>query len=69
MINLDPKNNNQTFNFFFLSGSLVDRIHLIRWICGVSGVRTPTPAYNNALSYQLSYAHGTSNIQLLLKQN
>jgi len=43
---------------FFLSGSLVVRIHLIRWINGVFGVRTPTPAYNNALSYQLSYAHG-----------
>jgi len=32
---------------------------LIRWMSGVSRVRTPTPAYNNALSYQLSYAHGT----------
>lgn len=45
--------------FFFLSGSLLARIHLIRWISGVSGVQTPAPAYNNALSYQLSYAHGT----------
>jgi hypothetical protein len=26
----------------------------------VSGVRTPAPAYNNALSYQPSYAHGTT---------
>jgi len=41
---------------FFWSGSLVARIHLMRWISGVSGVRTPAPAYNNALSYQLSYA-------------
>ena len=34
---------------FFLSSSLVARIYL-RWISGVSGVRTPAPAYNNALS-------------------
>jgi len=40
-------------------GQVVARINLIRSISGVSGVRTPTPAYNNALSYQLSYAHGT----------
>ena len=45
--------------FIFLSGSLVARIHLIRWISRVSGVRTPTSAYNNTLSYQLSYAHRT----------
>ena len=31
----------------------------------MSGVRTPTPAYNNALSYQLSYAHGTISPNLL----
>jgi len=46
-------------NLFFWSGSLVARIHLISWISGVSGVRSPTPVYNNALSYELSYAHGT----------
>ena len=45
-----------SFCSFFLSGSLVARIHLIRWISEVSGVRTTAPAYNNALSYQLSYA-------------
>jgi len=45
---------------FFLSGSLVARIHLIRWLSGMSEVRTPTHAYNNALSYQLSYVHETS---------
>jgi len=46
-------------SLFFLSGSLMARIYLIRWISGVPEVRTPAPAYNNALSYQLSYAHGT----------
>jgi len=45
---------------FFLSDSLVARIHLIKWISGVSGVRTLASAYNNALSYQPSYAHGTN---------
>jgi len=30
---------------FFLSGSLVTRIHFIRWINGVSEVQTPTPAF------------------------
>jgi len=48
-----------TSSFFFSCGNLVARIHLIRWISGVSGVRTPTPAYNNVLSYQLNYVHGT----------
>ena len=51
--------------FFFWSGSLVARIHLIRWISGVSRVRTPAPAYNNALSYQLSYAYGTVEYALI----
>jgi len=32
----------------------------------VSGVRTPTPAYNNALPYQLSYAHGTQSANFIL---
>ena len=44
---------------FFLSDSLVARIHLIRWISGVFGVRTSAPVYNNELSYQLSNAHKT----------
>jgi len=51
--------------YFFSLGSLVDRIHLIRWISGVPGVQTPAPAYNNALSYQLSYAHGTGGSKLV----
>ena len=51
---------------FFLSGSLVARIHIIRWINGVSGVRIPATAYNNALSYQLSYAHGTFMIYIYI---
>ena len=50
-----------------MSGSLVSRIHLIRWISGVSEVRTPTPAYNNALSYQLSYAHRTTYLFIRFK--
>jgi len=58
-----------TYFFFFLSGSLVARIHLIRWIRGVSGVRTPALAYNNVLSYQLSYAHGTSWIHISIIWN
>jgi len=53
---------------FFWSGSLVARIHLIRWISGVSGVRTPTSAYNNALSYQLSYAHGMKSWYIYMNQ-
>jgi len=43
--------------FFFFPGSQMARIHLLRWISGVFGVRISAPAYNNALSYQLSYAH------------
>jgi hypothetical protein len=57
------------FFFFVGSGSLMARIHLIRWISGVSTVRTPAPAYNNALSYQLSYAHGTVRINSKGKVN
>ena len=29
------------------------------WVSGVSEIRTTAPAYNNALSYQLSYTQGT----------
>jgi len=47
----------KVIQFLFLSGSLVARIHLIRWISRASGVWTLAPAYNIALSYQLSYAH------------
>jgi hypothetical protein len=34
---------------FFLSNSLMVRIHFLRWLNGMSEVRTLTPTYNNAL--------------------
>ena len=41
----------QICDFFFLSGSLVARTHtFLMWRSGVSGVRTPTPAYIMHLS-------------------
>jgi len=71
-INLHPCSQSKKLDhvprFFFWSGSLVARIHLIRWISGVSGVRTPAPAYNNALSYQLIYAHGTPCPKILCQR-
>jgi len=36
----------------------VTKIYLLRRINKVFKVRTPTTAYNNALSYQLSYVRG-----------
>jgi len=51
---------------FFFPDSLVYIIHLIKWISGVSEVRTSVAVYYNALFYQLSYAHGTTNIFLTM---
>jgi len=65
---LNRKKLDHVLSFFFWSGSLVARTHLIRWISGVSGVRTPDPAYNNALSYQLSYVHGTPCPKILCQR-
>ena len=39
----------------FWSSNLGVRIHFLKRISEMSGVRTPTPAYNNTCSYQLRF--------------
>jgi len=41
------------------------RIHLIRWISRVSGVRTPTPAYNNLFTFDIFLLKRTKKLILL----
>jgi len=52
------------FFLFFWLGSIVVNLpyKMNKW---VSEVRTLAPAYNNALSYQLSYVHRTLSFSLL----